>query len=78
MIEPRFWHPEAFTITRGAETERVEMPHRGLAHEAEHTMERIRGGHVESDVMTWETTIANMELMDELRRQLGVVYPEER
>lgn len=74
-----FWHPSEFTITRfdGTEPERVVAPNRGLAHEAEHAMERIRAGARESDVQTWAATRSNMELMDEIRQQLGVVYPSE-
>ena len=72
-----FWFPSAFTVTVDGESERVETPNRGLAHEAEHTMERIRGGHIESDIQTWKATLANMELMDEIRRQVGVFYPSE-
>ncbi|MGB3733576.1 MAG: Gfo/Idh/MocA family oxidoreductase [Ilumatobacter sp.] len=76
-IHAPFWFPSAFTITVDGESERVETPNRGLAHEAEHTMERIRGGHIESDIQTWNATLTNMELMDEIRRQLGVFYPSE-
>ncbi|WP_040492898.1 Gfo/Idh/MocA family protein [Ilumatobacter nonamiensis] len=74
-----FWHPSEFTITRfdGSEPERIEAPNRGLAHEAEHAMECIGTGATESDVQTWAATLANMELMDDIRRQLGVVYPSE-
>ncbi len=78
VIEPRFWHARAFTITSGGVTQRVEIPNAGLAHEADHVMRRIRGGHLESDVLPWATSIANMELLDEIRRQIGVVYPDER
>ncbi|MFK8023784.1 MAG: gfo/Idh/MocA family oxidoreductase, partial [Ilumatobacter sp.] len=75
-VEVPFWAPEAFTLERsdGSELERVHLPHRGLAHEAEHAMARIRAGENESDVQTWAATVANMELMDEVRRQLGVTY----
>lgn len=76
-IHAPFWFPSAFTVTVDGDSERVEIPNRGLAHEAEHTMERIRGGHFESDVQTWRATLSNMELMDEIRRQLGVFYPSE-
>lgn len=76
-IHAPFWFPSAFTVIVDGDSERVETPNRGLAHEAEHTMERIRGGHVESDVQTWNATLANMELMDEIRRQIGVFYPSE-
>ena len=79
LVAAPFWFPSEFTITRhdGAEPERVEIPNRGLAHEAEHVGEQIRAGRIESDIQTWEATIANMELMDEIRRQIGVVYPSE-
>lgn len=76
-IHAPFIFPSAFTVTVGAESERVEIPNRGLAHEAEHTMDRIRHGHIESDIQTWRATLSNMELMDEIRRQLGVFYPSE-
>ena len=77
VVEQPFWYPSAFSITVDGETERVEVPNRGLAHEAEHVMERIRAGHLESDIQTWAATLANMELMDEIRRQVGVFYPSE-
>ena len=73
-----FWCPGGFTIERdGEEAETVEMENRGDAYEAEHTMECLRAGRIESDVQTWDATMANMELMDEIRRQIGVVYPGE-
>ena len=77
-IAAPFWFPSSFTIHRdGSDPERVECPNRGLAHEADHAMDRIRAGAVESDIQTWAATLANMELMDEIRAQLGVVYPSE-
>jgi predicted dehydrogenase len=79
VIEPPFWFPSSFTIARsdGSAVERVDTPHRGLAHEAEHVIERLRGGHLESDIQTWDATMANMRLMDDIRGQIGVVYPGE-
>ena len=79
VVAAPFWSPSEFTITgrEGAEPERVEMPNRGLAHEAEHVGAQIRAGRIESDIQTWHATLANMELMDEIRRQVGVVYPSE-
>jgi predicted dehydrogenase len=79
VVAAPFWFPSEFTITRhdGTEPERVEIPNHGLAHEVEHAMEKIQAGAIESDIQTWDATLANMELMDEIRRQLGVVYPTE-
>ncbi|QGG96976.1 gfo/Idh/MocA family oxidoreductase [Actinomarinicola tropica] len=75
-IEPPFWGTSGFTIDRhdGA-PERVEVPHHGLAHEAIHAVERIRGGHLESDVIPLDTSVAIMATLDEIRRQIGVTYP---
>jgi predicted dehydrogenase len=77
-VDPPFWNPTTFTVRRdGADAERVEIPHHGLAHEAAHAMERIRGGHLESDVIPLDVTESTMVLLDEIRRQVGVVYPSE-
>ena len=79
VVAAPIWSPTEFTITHhdGSEPGTVEIPNRGLAHEAEHVAEQIRAGRIESDIQTWDATLANMELMDEIRRQLGVVYPSE-
>ena len=78
-VDPPFWFPTRFTVRiAGQEPEVVEMPHHGLAHEAAHAMERIRGGHLESDIIPLATTVSTMELLDDIRAQVGVVYPEER
>lgn len=77
-IDPPFHFASSFTIRReGDAPQRVEIPNQGLAHEAAHVMERIRGGHLESDILPLSTTVATMQLLDELRAQLGVVYPLE-
>jgi predicted dehydrogenase len=78
-VDAPFWFPYGFTVClTGEEPARVEMAHHGLAHEAAHAMERIRAGHRESDVIPLATTVSTMELLDDIRAQLGVVYPEER
>jgi predicted dehydrogenase len=78
-VDAPFWFPYGFTVClTGEEPARVEMAHHGLAHEAAHAMERIRAGHRESDVIPLATTVSTMELLDNIRAQLGVVYPEER
>ena len=70
--------PSSFTIrVNGQQPENVVIPNQGLAHEAAHAMERIRGGFLESDVIPLDVTISTMEILDEIRRQVGVVYPGE-
>ena len=85
-IEAPFWFPQKYTLRRDVqrrdnhpdvEPEHHVHPNRGLVHEAEHAIDRIRAGERQSDIVTWEATIAGMTLMDEIRRQVGVVYPSE-
>ena len=78
-VDAPFWATTSFTILRTtAEPERIELHSDGLAHEAAHAMERIRGGHLESDVIDLDTTMRSMRMLDDVRAQVGVVYPEER
>lgn len=84
-VQPPFWFPTAFTVHRttssadaASETERVEIANNGLAHEAAHAMQRIRDGHLESDVVTLDASLQTMRLLDDVRAQVGVVYPSER
>jgi len=77
-VDPPFWFPSGFTVRLdGEEPVHVDIPNHGLAHEASHAMERIRGGHRESDVIPLATTVSTMELLDDVRAQIGVVYPWE-
>jgi hypothetical protein len=41
-------------------------------------MRCIRDGQIQSDVVTWELTLRTMGLLDDVRRQIGVIYPSER
>lgn len=82
-VKAPFWFTSAFAVhLDGAEPDQepqiIEIPNQGLAHEAAHAMERIRGGHLESDVVTLAASLSTMRLLDDVRAQVGVVYPSER
>lgn len=78
-VDPPFWFTSGFTVRlAGEEPVHVEIPNQGLAHEAQHAIDRIRGGHRESDVIPLATTVSTMGLLDDIRAQVGVVYPDER
>jgi predicted dehydrogenase len=49
----------------------------GYEFEVRACREAIINGKVETDVMPVEKTVFIMELMDEIRKQLGVIYPME-
>ena len=76
---PEFFHPDGFVIHRREDREEVQVPARGngYVHEVEEVHRCIRAGLTESPVMPLAATVATMELMDELRRDWGVVYPGE-
>lgn len=49
----------------------------GMAYEIAEAARRITAGELESPLMSWEDTLSVMGTMDEIRAQLGVVYPGE-
>lgn len=77
-VDAPFWCPTTFTVDRhDGSPERITLPHQGLAHEAAHAMDRVRAGHLESDVLPLDTSISLMETLDEIRGQIGMAYPQD-
>jgi predicted dehydrogenase len=52
--------------------------HDGLAYQAAHFATLLREGRTESPLLPLDESVAVMRTMDEIRRQIGVVYPDER
>lgn len=50
----------------------------GFQFEAAEVARCVAAGRTQSPTLPWETTLAVMEIMDEMRAQVGVVYPDER
>ncbi|RYG04011.1 MAG: Gfo/Idh/MocA family oxidoreductase [Chitinophagaceae bacterium] len=50
----------------------------GYQYEARHVQECLTGGLIESPVVTWNDTIVQMEVMDEIRKLIGVSYPKDK
>jgi hypothetical protein len=46
-----------------------------MGYEARHFVELIKTGQTESDINTFDTSLQTMKVLDEARRQIGVVYP---
>jgi predicted dehydrogenase len=75
-----FWQATEAQIQRHAEpVQTVSAPFRinGFEGEIEEAMRCIRAGLVESPLMPHAESLATLAWMDEIRRQLGVVYPFE-
>ncbi len=77
-IDGPFYGPTAFTVTRGDEQVTVRPRHEGgFQYEAAEVARCVAEGRTESETMSWADTLAVMTTMDEVRRQVGVVYPGE-
>jgi predicted dehydrogenase len=80
-IDAVFYAPTTFTLTGrdGTVLERFDdvREGRGMQHEAAEVMRGMRTGKLESDVLPLDETLAIMDTLDEIRRQIGLVYPGE-
>jgi predicted dehydrogenase len=75
-----FWEAtQAVLAPRAGEPQTVHEPFRfnGFEYEVEEVMRCVRGGWTESPRMPHSATLANLGVLDEFRRQLGVRYPFE-
>jgi predicted dehydrogenase len=79
LIEPRFWCSEgAKLFANGAKEPRIvcDTPHRinGYEYEIEEVHQCLAQGQGESERVPHTTSLRMMQLMDEIRRQVGVNY----
>jgi predicted dehydrogenase len=78
-IDATFYAPTSFTLIArdGTKVERFvgSVEGRGMECEAAEVMRCMRAGKLESDVLPLDETLAIMETLDEIRRQIGLVYP---
>ncbi|AEE44621.1 Gfo/Idh/MocA family protein [Cellulomonas fimi] len=79
QVAGSFYAPTSFRVQRtDGRVWTFDQPGRkGLQFEAAEVARRVAAGETESPRLTWADTLAVMETMDEVRRQVGVVYPGE-
>lgn len=79
-IHPNFWGSTKATLTVHDQDVTVSKPLRagGFEYQTEEAMRCIRAGLLESPGMSHADTLANMELMDSIRAQIGLKYPFEK
>ncbi len=67
-------------MPRGGEAVDLTQPHCGeeYFYEVKEFLDLIESGKLESETNSHATSIAVMEIMDEIRRQLGVIYPADK
>lgn len=79
-IDGVFYSPSNFrVIDRDGGVERFDVAHQGhgLRHQAAEVGRCLREGRTESAILTLDETVAIMETLDEVRRQIGLRYPSE-
>ena len=78
-IQGRFYAPTRFTVVRddGNHWTFDGMVDAGMQYEAAEVARCVAAGLLESPHMTWDGTLAVMRTLDEVRRQIGLVYPTE-
>ena len=77
---PGFWHPAEYELTKDGKTAHVPVPEHapeGFAYEIQHFCECLWQGLRESPVIPHADSLAALEVMDDFRRQIGLVYPFE-
>lgn len=78
-IDDTFYTPTSFTVTRHDGTSWFydgDVPN-GFQFEAAEVARRIHAGDTESALLTLDQSLEIMEIMDEVRSQIGLVYPNE-
>lgn len=78
-IDGDFYRPTSFSLIRddGATWDFFREVDGGFQYQAAEVARRIAAGETESPVITLDNTLEVMRTMDEIRRQVGVVYPGE-
>ena len=74
-----FLRPGSLRLTRNGSTEEIEVPYEGngMGYEAVEAMRCLREGLTESPLVPWSASLEVMGILDEARRQVGVVYEGE-
>jgi predicted dehydrogenase len=77
QLPNRFHHPDHYVRSTASGQERIDVPThgRGYHYEAAEVMRALRAGQIECPALPHAATIEILELLDETRRQIGVVYP---
>ena len=79
-IHANYWAATQATLVTGEQALTVSRPFRGggFEYQTEEAMRCIRAGLLESPGMSHAHTLANMQLMDSIRAEIGLSYPFEK
>lgn len=79
FVHAPMFAPSRLTVTVDGEDDTIDLPFPGNGYqfEAQEAARCIRAGFTESEIMPLDETLAIMSSMDDIRRQIGLVYPTE-
>ncbi|QDA59872.1 Gfo/Idh/MocA family protein [Hymenobacter jejuensis] len=80
LMHSRFHHAKRLTLERPDEAPQdffFDFPGHGYQYEIEHVQHCLEQNLVESPLVPWQFSLELMQQLDEVRRQLGVIYPGE-
>ncbi len=77
---PKFWDGRTAILSAGGKEEVITLECTGNGYECEaaEVAHCVREGKLESDLMSHDDTLANMQTLDAIREQWGLKYPMER
>jgi predicted dehydrogenase len=80
ILNPRWYMPTKITVVKnGQEPQYFHSDHNegtGYQYEAAHVMQCLDEEKIESDRMTWQTSLDLIETLDRIRIDAGIFYPE--
>lgn len=80
VLNPKWFIPTNITLWKeGEEVQTLPKEHSegfGYQYEAAHVMECLDQGKIESDKMTWQTSLDLMETLDRIRIDAGIFFPD--
>lgn len=74
------WHiAQGYSLEKGGDVQDFDLPATGIGytHEIVEVHECLRAGKLESDLWSHQNSLDLMELLDEVRKQVGVIFPFE-
>ncbi len=79
FIDPRWHETQGFSLVIDEKEEKHDLPTtgKGYSHEIEEVHSCLRKGKLQSDLWSHDNSIDLISLMDQIRRQTGIVFPFE-
>lgn len=79
-ILDRWHHSDDFTIIKDTNKETISIPRNGIgySHEIEECHKCLNQNKIESDLWSHQNSLDLISILDDIREQIGLVYPQEK